>query len=446
MKKTNRTNRKKPIFFLSLTLLILSSSAYGANYLTGGVSDLLYYKIGGGSVMGSNYALSKPHSIGLGVKWNANLMCGNFDIKSTVSNQLNGVTEGFNKMMGEVVANAQGAVASLPALIIQRANPQLYDLLTNGVLQGKLDYGDIKMSCKQMANKMADYADSAGFTQAAKAENFTNLLSQSVDAIRIDKLLEEEGSKYGLTWLGGNKKGGDNQEPIKITSDVVLAGYNTLINRNVTDTSSVTDPQSKGGIYQTWQAPSDAQAWIIDVIGEREMASSSNSSGNNSGKAGRGLNPITQDYYESNYEKLVDLINDTTEINDSSLTSLNKGPLNVTRGVIETLREDSERGILANRLASEMALAQAIDEALMARRILLAGRKEPNIAKNDIAQAKIVSQIAELDMEINQVKLEYDMRKSISGNTLSIIHERKLEREKGAIIPTTDNNDLDANK
>jgi len=88
MKKINIINHKKPIFFLSLTLLILSSSAYGANYLTGGVSDLLYYKIGGGSVMGSNYALSKPHSIGLGVKWNANLMCGNFDIKSTVSNQL----------------------------------------------------------------------------------------------------------------------------------------------------------------------------------------------------------------------------------------------------------------------------------------------------------------------------------------------------------------------
>ncbi|WP_392564329.1 integrating conjugative element protein [Orbus wheelerorum] len=445
MKKTNRTNRIKTACVLGLASLLISSSTYASNYLTGGVSDLLYYKIGGGSVMGPNYTSKMPYSLGLGVKWNSNLMCGNFDIKSTVANQLNGVTEGFNNMMSEVVSNAQGAVASLPALIIQRANPQLYDLLTNGVLQGKLDYSGIKMSCKQMANKMADYADSSGFTQAAKAENFTNLLSQSVDAIRIDKLLEEEGGDLGSTWIGGIKKGGIDQEPIKITSDVVLAGYNTLINRNVTDTSSVTDPQNKGAIYQAWQAPSDAQAWIIDVIGEREMVVSSSANGNNSGKAGRGLNPITQNYYESNYEKLVDLINDTTEINDSSLTSLNKGPLNVTRGVIETLREDSERGVLANRLASEMALAQAIDEALMARRVLLAGRKEPNIAKNQQAQAKILSQIAELDMEINQVKLEYDMRKSISGNTLSVIHERKLEREKGVIVPSTNTN-FDPNK
>ncbi|WP_392562250.1 integrating conjugative element protein [Orbus sturtevantii] len=440
------TYKTSLLHFSSALLLMLSTSSYASNYLTGGVSDALYYKIGGGSVIGPNYALSRPNAMGLGIKWNANLMCGNFDIKSTVANQLNGVTDGFNNMMGEVVTNAQGAVASLPALIIQRANPQLYDLLTNGVLQGKLDYSDIKMSCKQMANKMADYADSAGFTQAAKVENFTNLLSNKVDAVRIDKLLEEEGGDNGSTWLGGSKKGGIGQEPIKITSDVALAGYNTLINRNVTDTSSVTSHQSKGGIYQTWQAPSDAQAWIIDVIGEREMVVSDGASGNNSGKAGRGLNPITQDYYESNYEKLVDLINDTTEINDSSLTSLNKGPLNVTRGVIETLREDSERGVLANRLASEMALAQAIDEALMARRVLLAGRKEPNIAKSQQAQAKILAQIAELDMEINQVKLEYDMRKSISGNTLSVIHERKLAREQGVIVPTSNNNDLDANK
>ncbi|OCG64151.1 integrating conjugative element protein [Gilliamella sp. wkB18] len=432
----------------SAVLLVLSSSSHAdSTYLTGGISDGLYYKVGGGSVIASNYMFSRPNSIGLGVKWNAsaNLMCGNFDIKSTVANQLNGVTDGFNNMMDEVISNAKGAVASLPALIIQRANPQLYDLLTNGVLQGKLDFSDIKMSCKQMANKMADYADDAGLVQAAKAENFSNMLNSKVDAIRIDKQLEEEGGKYGLTWLGGKKKGGNNQESIKITSDVALAGYNSLINRTVTDTSSVSNAKDRGGIYQTWQRPADAQTWIIDVIGEREMVTSGNASGNNSGKPGRGLNPKTQEYYEFYYEKLVDLINGAA-INGNSLESLNNGSLNVTRGVIETLREDNERGILANRLASEMALSRIIEEALMARRILLAGRKEPNIAANEQAQAKIFAQIAELDMELSQIKLEYDMRKSISGNTLSVIHDRKLERQKGVVLPQNSNESFDANK
>lgn len=439
-------NKKRIFVSVTTALLLISSSSSASTYLTGGVSDGLYYKVGGGSVIASKYMFSNPNSIGLGIKWNANLMCGNFDIKSTVANQLNGVTDGFNNMMGEVINNAQGAVASLPALILQRANPQLYDLLTNGVLQGKLDFSDIKMSCKQMANKLADYADDAGLVQAAKAENYSNSLSGKVDAIRMDKQIEEDGGKYGISWLGGNKRGGDGQEPIKITSDVALAGYNSLINRTVTDKSSVSNAQNRGGIYQTWQKPADAQEWITDVIGEREMATSANASNSNSGKPGRGLNPKTQEYYEGYYEKLVDLINGTTSINDSSLESLNNGSLNVTRGVIETLREDNERGILANRLASEMALSRTIEEALMARRILLAGRKEPNIAANEQAQAKILAQIAELDMELSQIKLEYDMRKSISGNTLSIIHERKLERTQGEVLIQSGNEPFDANK
>lgn len=448
MKKNKTIHRHQSGFLLSMALLMLGPPSYAANstYLTGGISDGIYYKVGGGNVIASNYMFSKPNSIGLGVKWNANLMCGNFDIKSTIANQLNGVTDGFNNVMGEIISNAKGAVASLPALIIQRANPQLYDLLTNGVLQGKLDYSDIKMSCKQMANKMADYADDAGLTQAAKAENFTSLLNSKVDAIRMDKLLEEEGGDSGIKWLGGEKKGGKNQDPIKITSDVALAGYNTLINRSVTDTSSVSNSQARGGIYQTWQRPSDAQEWITDVIGEREMATSSHANSNTKAKPGRGLNPKTQEYYEAYYGDLVDLINETSDINDTTLEALNSGGLNVTRGVIETLRDDNERGVLANRLASEMALSRTIEEALMARRILLAGRKEPNIAGNEQAQAKILTQIAELDMELSQIKLEYDMRKSITGNTLSIIHERKLEREQGMIIPQNNQENFDANK
>lgn len=52
-----------------------------------------------------------------------NATCGNFDIGATVSNQLNGITNGFQNLMGTVVQNAQSAVASLPAMVIQRANP-----------------------------------------------------------------------------------------------------------------------------------------------------------------------------------------------------------------------------------------------------------------------------------------------------------------------------------
>ncbi|CAM5450298.1 hypothetical protein SSTU70S_06963 [Stutzerimonas stutzeri] len=59
-------------------------------------------------------------------------------ITTTLQNQLNGITNGFQTIMSNVIQNATSAVASLPALIIQRADPGLYNLLTNGILQARL--------------------------------------------------------------------------------------------------------------------------------------------------------------------------------------------------------------------------------------------------------------------------------------------------------------------
>ena len=56
--------------------------------------------------------------LGVGLTWRANLMCGNLDLQTTLRNQLNGVTEGFQQIMGSVVQNATQAVMSLPALIV----------------------------------------------------------------------------------------------------------------------------------------------------------------------------------------------------------------------------------------------------------------------------------------------------------------------------------------
>lgn len=434
----------KPKIIVIVSLLTFSISSYAA---TGGISDSLYYRIGGGSVNGTTYTFDKPKSIMNTDKWNSSLMCGNFDISSTVANQLNGVTEGFNNIMSEVVNNAKGAVASLPALVIQRSNPQLYDLLTNGVLQAKMDYSDIKSSCKQLADQIINYTDSAGLVQVAKAENLTNMLANKVDAVRADKQIDRESGKNGITWIGGSKRGGKGQLPINITSDVALAGYNSLINRAVTDKSPVNSAENKGAVYRTWNKPSDAQDWLVSVIGERTMITDSeNQDSNETGKPGKGLNHKTQEYYEFYYKKLVDLINGTTSISKTELESLDGSSINVTRSVIETLRDDNERVVLVSRLASEMALSRTIEEAMMARRIILAGRKEPNIAKNEPVQSKIMDQIDELDMELNQIKLEYDMRKSIAGNTLLIIQERKSQREKGIIFSIDSHESFDANK
>ena len=122
------------------------------------ISDQIFYQIGGGAGYMTPPTREKSlQAIELGIGWKANLMCGNFDLQTTVKNQLNGLTDGFKDLMGNVIESAKGAVASMPAMIIQRANPQLYDILTNGVYQGRLDFNRLKTSCEEMSKQLADY-------------------------------------------------------------------------------------------------------------------------------------------------------------------------------------------------------------------------------------------------------------------------------------------------
>src|SRR3546814_14485062 len=94
------------------------------------------YSIGGGNAVSMSGAAGM-RSIGVGAGWNSNLICGDMSISTTIQNQLNGITNGFQNIMSSVIQNATSAVASLPALIIQRADPGLGNLLTNGVLDRK---------------------------------------------------------------------------------------------------------------------------------------------------------------------------------------------------------------------------------------------------------------------------------------------------------------------
>ncbi|MBZ7626192.1 integrating conjugative element protein, partial [Klebsiella michiganensis] len=120
------------ILGMSLPQVNNSAIGYGKS-VDGAVSDKLFYTLGGGSVISQPATRGNMQKLGLNTGWSSDLMCGNFDLKTTVGNQLNGVTSGFKNLMGDVIQGATGAVASLPAMVIQRANPGLYDMLTNGV-------------------------------------------------------------------------------------------------------------------------------------------------------------------------------------------------------------------------------------------------------------------------------------------------------------------------
>ena len=137
------------------------------------------------------------------------------------------------------------------------------------------------------------------------------------------------------------------------------------------------------------------------------------------------------------------MVNRSQPVNDDTLAQASGGELHLTRGVIEALRDDPDAAVLIQRLSGELALSRVMEQALMARRTLLAGMREPNVSGEKEAQTALTQTTAQLDQELSQLKLELDMRQALADNAALTILERQTMRAKtkGQAVGVEDDTD-----
>ena len=403
----------------------------GVNVSGSVIGDDVLYSIGGGRAVSMGGA-GNMQSIGVGVGWNSNLICGDMSITTTLQNQLNGITNGFQTIMSNVIQNATSAVASLPALIIQRADPGLYNLLTNGILQARLDFDRSKMTCRAIANRMADMAGGqAGWDQLAEGMALRNAVS-STDAVSAIEQAESNKGNNGVPWVGGGNAGGSGQSSIKVVGDVTRAGYNLLNGRSATDTSSIARSACGNRLTcQTWSSPGAAAAFANRVLGEREQRTCENCTKTQT-TPGVGLTPVIQEEYETKLQVLQELVTGARPTTLANLDAAGSSSLPITRGVIEALRDEPDQDVLGRRLASEAALSSVLEKALLLQRTLLTGKKEPNVAANELAVQAVDQENSALEQEINNLKTELELRRTLAGNSAMAIIQRHSTRAAGS--------------
>jgi integrating conjugative element protein (TIGR03755 family) len=395
------------------------------------IGDDVLYSIGGGRAVSMGGA-GNMQSIGVGVGWNSNLICGDMSITTTLQNQLNGISNGFQTIMSNVIQNATSAVASLPALIIQRADPGLYNLLTNGILQARLDFDRSKMTCRAIANRMADMAGGqAGWDQLAEGMALRDAVS-STDAVSAIEQAESNKGNNGVPWVGGGNAGGSGQSSIKVVGDVTRAGYNLLNGRSVTDTSSIARSACGNRLTcQTWSSPGAAAAFANRVLGEREQRTCENCTKTQT-TPGVGLTPVIQEEYETKLQVLQELVTGARSTTPTNLDAAGSNSLPITRGVIEALHDEPDQDVLGKRLASEAALSSVLEKALLLQRTLLTGKKEPNVAANELAVRAVDQENSALEQEINNLKTELELRRTLAGNSAMAIIQRHSTRAAGS--------------
>ena len=420
------------VVFLGASLLWLTAGqaqtpTNGTSTGGQGVNASVLYRIGGGTAVPLGTAPNMS-SLSVGVGWNTNLICGQMSLTQTLQNQLNGITTGFEQIMSSVIQNATAAVASLPALIIQRADPGLYNLLTNGILQARLDFDRSQLTCRNLANRMADLAGGEmGWDQLAQGIALTHTVG-TTDAVSAIQSAEATDGNGGVPWVGGTNAGGSGQPPIHAIGDVVRAGYNLLNGRSVTDTTTI-DPSTCNNqlTCQAWSSPDNAAAWATRVLGEQQEQTCDTCT-KTATTAGVGLTPLVQQAYQSKVQAIDALLSGTTSLTTQNLQAAGSDAVPITRGVIEALRGDSDETLLTQRLASEAALSSVLEQALTLQRVLLTGAEEPNVAANQLAERVVTRQQGFLQQEIDNLKTELDLRRELAGNSPTEIIERDQAR------------------
>ena len=394
--------------------------------------DELIYRLGGGEPISLGpSARATTLRLGVGAEWNANLMCGNFDVAHSIRNQLNGVTGAFQQVMGNVIQTAQGVVASLPALAIQRLNPGLYDLLQNGVLEAGQEFRVAKLRCDEIAADMGDRLAHEGWSAVAEADYWRRQINVGGrDVVEVAEEADASGADGGVPWIGGTPRGGAGQQPIEAVGDVAAAGYNLLLGRGAADSSAV-GPTACGesDICRTWDDPREMAAWVRRAVGEIEVRTCEGCRKVTS-QAGLGLPSIYRREKSGLQNLLRPLVQTDAVPGEAMLEGLTDGGgFRVTRRLIEAIREEPRPVDMADRLAGELAVGRVLEQAAMARRAMLAGMREPHVAGNEAAMAQAERALEELDREIRQMEVELRVKAVIASNSsVALLRRASLRR------------------
>ena len=427
--------RQRITFLLSAALVCLLGLPLSAN----AVDDEFYYILGGGEPV-SRAASNRDTTIVLGgsVEWNTDLMCGNFDMSLSVEEQLKGIKGSFSDLMDNVISAASGAVASLPALVLQKVNPALYDLLQNGILQASEEFHIAQTSCEDIVGVMDDVISNNGWESVSKGGYWSGQSTAGAEILNTRVSADTAGIDAGVVWVEGAMRGGRGQPPVEIVGDTAKAGYNQLLKRNPGNNTSMISSCADAPICTQWENPQRFADWLIDVVGEKKIRTCE-ACDKIDAKAGMGL-PHQLDIEAEQIElDLAALVASTAAPTQADLELVSGGPgMLVSRRVVEALREenDHERDILITRISTEMALSRTMERAMIARRALLSGMREPNIANLTIAQDELAPFLADLEQEIENLLFEMEVRDRVASNTAAQLLIRNRVRSRVPIAET----------
>lgn len=407
-----------------------------------------YYKLGGSSNL---YVppVNNNQTITIGGNFDGRLgfSCNGFNPVVSITNTFQDMKNSAMNIPGGIIDNLKGSVAGYPMYKLQQSMPALYNVLQNTASSALNEFTikvkdcqDVKMTLEEGQSpmeSMLSISDSQGWLDAAKRAK-----TENVDVTQTAKTIAKKRDEYGLPWIGseGGNSGGKYQKPIKVINDVVIAGYNILLNR--TPLNNETKPEAKTPMTQNWKTPVDAANWAVKVLGDIHVSASDdkNDKTKHDAKAGIGLSALLQSCDSSNTctsnvsKALWQLVDKQWPLTEEKLQLVSASNLMITDEIIITIQRlpREEQILTVSKLSEEIAVQNMLDKALMMRRILQAGLQVQEVQNLKPALNMVRFAIKKLDDDIHSLAFENEVRKKMMTETLTLLMDmRSNEVAKG---------------
>lgn len=392
---------KYALGFITLIGVFQSTATFAQVATASANDDALYYQIGGARSVflppttAYTDVMSASFELGLGYS------CGKFDPVAGLKNSVSKVSQ----ITDTLAAGVQGAISALPLLILQRVNPGLYDLLQNLIIKGEAVLALANTSCEQMEAEIKKGNNPyEAWTDLSKMLDWkAEMKAGNTDVVGAKDKVESQNGRNGVPWVGGERKGGAGQAAIEITKDVVKAGYTAL-------------NAGSGRIGELWKSPEEAASVAVDALGEVMIGTYDDHI--DQSRAGRGLLPWVAQYAGDSFQALEKLVNGTQQPTLANLRKASSNDVLVTGKVVKALQDlpPTERTILTQKLASEVGVSKTLEVAVFIRRMLLAGKREPNVVKT-AAVNHVDDVIKELDRDVDELLFEKRMHQELVAST-----------------------------
>ena len=423
----------------SALALIIASSSHA--YIPNNSSHV--YEISQGSMAIPPVNGSAQLTIGGNINAYSQSSCSMLNKVFSISESFKNIKSSVTSSLTPIIAKAQGSIVGIGMYKLQQMNPGMYDLIQNTNFDFTEEFNLKVANCQEKMKNLQNggglyenilqVSDTQGYLDMLKSNEDTN--GNKIDIVSKTNELEQKRGEWGIPWIHrseGNSGGTQNgQKPIKLTSDVIIAGFNVMLNsgRALDDDKIFSPNDDKAGIARYWESPKKAAEWGTYVLGETQITMKQDKEQQES-TAGYGLSSVINncpqltrngDTCITNVQDwLWKLVNSKTEPTDDDLKKISPENFVITSDVITTIQnmQFEDRMVAVSSLAEKVATQNVINEALMLRRVIAAGLRVQEIQNVKEIRESIQRTQQNLDYDIKSVLFEHEARQKMMGSTV----------------------------